>query len=172
MVSSQRRVVVTGIGIISPIGLDPASCWQSLRQGQSGIKPIQLFNAAALPVRIAGEIETKVELVCARCLEPVVEEVNRSFDLFYSPLPKGIKPEEARLKEDDAEIGIAVFASRRKLLIRAGQHRDNLRPLRGFERLPGFGAPGPGGVAKTRTMRHEVTNRDCFDWAIGIVNLA
>ena len=56
MVSSQRRVVVTGIGIISPIGLDPASCWQSLRQGRSGIKPIQLFNAAALPVRIAGEI--------------------------------------------------------------------------------------------------------------------
>ena len=54
---------------------------------------------------VAGEIATKVELVCARCLEPVVDEVHRSFDLFYSPLPKGEKPEEARLKEDDAEIG-------------------------------------------------------------------
>ena len=43
--------------------------------------------------------------MCARCLEPVVEEVSRTFDLFYSPLPKGVKPEEARLKEDDAEIG-------------------------------------------------------------------
>lgn len=56
-------------------------------------------------IRIAGDIETKVELVCARCLEPVTEEVNRSFNLFYSPLPKDLKPEEARLKEDDAEIG-------------------------------------------------------------------
>ena len=43
--------------------------------------------------------------MCARCLEPVVEEVSRTFDLFYSPLPKGVKPEEAQLKEDDAEIG-------------------------------------------------------------------
>src|SRR3984893_1701693 len=56
-------------------------------------------------IRVAGEIETKVELVCASCLEPVVDELNRSFDLFYSPLPKGEKPEEARLKEDDAEMG-------------------------------------------------------------------
>jgi uncharacterized protein len=56
-------------------------------------------------IRVAGDIESKVELVCARCLEPVVEEVHRSFDLFYSPLPKDAKPEEARLKDDDAEIG-------------------------------------------------------------------
>jgi uncharacterized protein len=56
-------------------------------------------------IRIAGDIQTKVELVCARCLEPVVDEVNRSFDLFYSPIPKNERPEEARLKDDDAEIG-------------------------------------------------------------------
>jgi uncharacterized protein len=35
----------------------------------------------------------------------VVDEVHRSFDLFYSPLPKDLKPEEARLKDDDSEIG-------------------------------------------------------------------
>lgn len=72
------------------------------------VEPLQVRATAELlegQIRIAGEIETKVELVCARCLEPVVEEVNRAFDLFYSPLPKGVKPEEARLKDDDAEIG-------------------------------------------------------------------
>jgi uncharacterized protein len=70
--------------------------------------PLEVNATAELldgQIRVAGNIETKVELVCARCLEPVVDEVSRSFDLFYSPLPKDEKPEEARLKEDDAEIG-------------------------------------------------------------------
>src|SRR6202789_4679696 len=72
------------------------------------IDPLEVNATAELlegQIRVAGEIETKVELVCARCLEPVVDEVHRSFDLFYSPLPKGEKPEEAQLKEGDAEIG-------------------------------------------------------------------
>ena len=72
------------------------------------VEPLEVNATAELldgQIRIAGDIETKVELVCARCLEPVVEEVSRTFDLFYSPLPKGVKPEEAQLKEDDAEIG-------------------------------------------------------------------
>src|ERR1700720_845275 len=72
------------------------------------VEPLKVNATAEVlegQIRVVGEIETKVELVCARCLEPVVDEVNRSFDLFYSPLPKGEKPEEARLKEDDAEIG-------------------------------------------------------------------
>ncbi len=56
-------------------------------------------------IRIDGTLETKIELVCARCLEPVVEEVSRTFDLFYAPLPKDIKHKEDRLKDDDTEIG-------------------------------------------------------------------
>ena len=47
----------------------------------------------------------QLELVCARCLEPVVEEVSRSFDLFYAPLPKGTRHKEDRLMDDDTEIG-------------------------------------------------------------------
>jgi len=72
------------------------------------IEPLEVNATAELldgQIRIAGDIQTKVELVCARCLEPVVDEVNRSFDLFYSPVPKNERPEEARLKDDDAEIG-------------------------------------------------------------------
>jgi uncharacterized protein len=72
------------------------------------IEPLEVTATAELlegTIRITGEIETKVEMVCARCLEPVVDEVHRSLDLFYSPLPKGERPEEAQLKEGDAEIG-------------------------------------------------------------------
>jgi uncharacterized protein len=55
-------------------------------------------------IRVEGQLETKIEMACARCLEPVVEEVSRSFDLVYSPFPKGTRPEEERLKDDDSEI--------------------------------------------------------------------
>ena len=66
------------------------------------IEPLEVTATAELiegQIRITGEIETKVEMVCARCLESVVDEVHRSFDLFYSPLPHGERPEEAQLKE-------------------------------------------------------------------------
>ena len=57
-------------------------------------------------IRVSGMLETKIEMVCARCLEPVIEEVHREFDLFYRPLPTTARPnEEERLKTDDTEIG-------------------------------------------------------------------
>ncbi len=55
-------------------------------------------------IRISGELHTKLELVCARCLEPVTEEVSREFDLFYRPMKSMTDEEEARLKFDDTEI--------------------------------------------------------------------
>ncbi|MBY0526301.1 MAG: beta-ketoacyl-[acyl-carrier-protein] synthase family protein [Gemmataceae bacterium] len=56
MASSSRRAVITGIGVLTPIGLDVNSFWQSLISGKSGIKPIQGFDTSGLPVRFAGEI--------------------------------------------------------------------------------------------------------------------
>lgn len=49
------RVVVTGIGVISPLGLDLHTMWQNLVAGRSGIGPITLFDASQFDVRIAGE---------------------------------------------------------------------------------------------------------------------
>jgi 3-oxoacyl-[acyl-carrier-protein] synthase II len=57
MPPSSRRVVITGLGLITPVGLDPASFWRSLLEGRSGIRPIKSFDTSSLPVRIAGEIE-------------------------------------------------------------------------------------------------------------------
>jgi uncharacterized protein len=73
--------------------------------------PLEVTATAELlegHIRVAGVLETKVEMVCARCLEPVIEDVRRDFDLYYQPLPKGIKPEEERLKDDDTDIGFYV----------------------------------------------------------------
>src|SRR6202166_500603 len=72
------------------------------------LEPLEVNATAELlegQIRVEGQLDTKIELQCARCLEPVVEEVNRAFDLFYAPLPKDEKPKEDRLKDDDTEIG-------------------------------------------------------------------
>jgi 3-oxoacyl-[acyl-carrier-protein] synthase II len=48
--------VVTGIGAVTPLGLDAPESWRRLLEGESGIGPITLFDASGLPVRIAGEV--------------------------------------------------------------------------------------------------------------------
>ena len=53
----MRRVVITGVGAVTPVGNDAASSWRALLAGQSGIGPITRFDASAMPVRIAGEVK-------------------------------------------------------------------------------------------------------------------
>ena len=53
----KRRVVITGIGVVSPVGIGVEAFWSSLLAGKSGIGPITQFDAADFPVKIAGEVK-------------------------------------------------------------------------------------------------------------------
>ncbi|MCR6700615.1 MAG: beta-ketoacyl-ACP synthase II [Dokdonella sp.] len=53
---TKRRVVVTGLGLLSPVGNDVATAWRNVLDGVSGIGPITHFDASTFPTRIAGEI--------------------------------------------------------------------------------------------------------------------
>ncbi len=52
----SRRIVVTGMGAVSPLGLDVPALWQGIREARSGIGPITLCDASNLDSRIAGEV--------------------------------------------------------------------------------------------------------------------
>jgi 3-oxoacyl-[acyl-carrier-protein] synthase II len=52
-----RRVVVTGLGTLTPLGHDAATTWDAIRAGRSGIGPITLFDAGQYETRIAGEVK-------------------------------------------------------------------------------------------------------------------
>jgi len=52
----KRRVVITGIGVISPIGIGKTAFWNGLIEGRSGIKPITQFDVSNFPVKFAGEV--------------------------------------------------------------------------------------------------------------------
>ncbi len=55
--SEKRRVVVTGLGVVSPVGNDVPSAWSALLAGRSGIGPITRFDASGLTCRISGEVK-------------------------------------------------------------------------------------------------------------------
>jgi len=56
MATQQRRAVITGLGIFSPIGMDADSFWKSIVEGRSGIRPIKHMDVSEFPCRIAGDV--------------------------------------------------------------------------------------------------------------------
>src|SRR6266704_2790124 len=54
---AKRRVAITGLGLVTPVGNDVAATWESVLAGRSGGAPISLFDASGFPVRIASEVK-------------------------------------------------------------------------------------------------------------------
>jgi 3-oxoacyl-[acyl-carrier-protein] synthase II len=80
---SKRRVVVTGLGIISPVGSTIKSAWDAILRGESGIGPVTRFDVAAFPVRFGGSV--------------------RDFDVTQY-----ITPKDARRMDDFIHYGVAA----------------------------------------------------------------
>src|SRR6266404_2844186 len=53
----KRRVVITGMGVVSPNGIGTEAFWKATRDGVSGIGPITRFDASEFAVRVAGEVK-------------------------------------------------------------------------------------------------------------------
>jgi len=57
MTRHRRRVAITGLGFVTPLGNDTAAAWHALLAGRSGVAPITRFDASGYPVRIAAEVK-------------------------------------------------------------------------------------------------------------------
>jgi 3-oxoacyl-[acyl-carrier-protein] synthase II len=103
----SRRVVVTGLGVVSPVGKDVNTFWNSLCSGKSGISRIESFDASNYPSRIAGEIK---DIDFSGIVEP--KEVNRTdrnilFALFAAE--QAVRDSGLDLnKEDLTRIGTII----------------------------------------------------------------
>jgi 3-oxoacyl-[acyl-carrier-protein] synthase II len=80
---SKRRVVVTGLGIVSPVGSTVATAWDAVLRGESGIGPITRFDVSAFPARFGGQV--------------------RDFDVAQY-----IPPKEARRMDEFMHYGVAA----------------------------------------------------------------
>ena len=53
----KRRVAITGLGLVTPVGNDVATTWNAVLTGRSGTAPISLFDASGFSTRIAAEVK-------------------------------------------------------------------------------------------------------------------
>lgn len=73
----NRRVVITGIGTVTPLGLSVRETWSGLLMGRSGIGPITLFDASEFPTRIAGEVRD-FDFERWKWRDPALKQASRS----------------------------------------------------------------------------------------------
>lgn len=134
MASSSRRVVFTGIGIVSPIGLDLTTFWSSLQSGRSGVRPIRSFDTSHLPIHFAGEIvgfdaknyidkkERKGLRVMARTIQLAVAAAQLAMD------DSGIDKQRVDPTRFGVEFGAGLMASELEELGTAASLSANCQP--------------------------------------------
>jgi len=105
----KRRVVVTGLGIISPVGNDVPTAWANILAGKSGIGPITHFDASTFPTRIAGEVRDfdPAQFVAAKDVKKMDPFIHYGIAASVQALADaGLHPHE----HDEERIGVAVGA--------------------------------------------------------------
>ncbi len=105
----KKRVVVTGIGMITPVGLDTETSWESLINGKSGIGPITQFDDKAVPTQIAGEIHG---FDPEKYIEPKeIKKMDRFIHLGIAASQMAMDDSGLKITPENAErIGVMVSA--------------------------------------------------------------
>jgi 3-oxoacyl-[acyl-carrier-protein] synthase II len=132
----MRRVAITGLGAVTPIGLDAPSTWEAAVAGRSGIGFIETFDASAFPVRIAGEVRGFDPETVASPKE--VRRMERNV-LFAVAAAQEAWAEAAIEDFDPARVGIVVGSAIGGLPGIAEQHSVLLE--RGANRVSPFFIP-------------------------------
>jgi len=149
----MNRVVITGMGMVTPLACGVEPTWQKLIKGQSGIRKIEKFNVADLPCKIAGSVPR-----------------GDGSDGSYNP-DQWMTPQEQR-KVDD--FIIFAMCAARQALDHAGWHPQSHEEQINTGVLIGSGIGGIEGIASTAITLHERGPRRVSPFFIPgrIINLA
>jgi 3-oxoacyl-[acyl-carrier-protein] synthase II len=126
--------VITGVGVVSPIGQDAAAFWRSLLEGRGGVRPIRTFDASGLPVRIAGEIpdfdpKNFVEKKDRRSLKVMARTIHLAVAGAQRALEDGAVDKAKLVPERfGVEYGAGLIASELPEMADAARLSANCRP--------------------------------------------
>ncbi|HTR44334.1 MAG TPA: beta-ketoacyl-[acyl-carrier-protein] synthase family protein [Thermodesulfovibrionales bacterium] len=113
--SSKRRVVITGYGMVTPLGKNAEETFENASLGKSGINHITKFDATGLPCRIGGEVDD-------RWLEAEGDEKSRWLETFSS---RGLRLAVKATTEAAGQAGLDRLAKRERIGCVLGFHADN-----------------------------------------------
>ncbi len=105
--TENRTIVITGIGVLSPIGIGREQYWEGLSSGRTGFSTISLFDTSGFDVSIAGEIRNfdAVALLGKKGLR----ELDRSTRLISSAAKLAIEDSRFEISEDNTQsVGVSV----------------------------------------------------------------
>ena len=106
---SERRVVITGLGVVAPNGLGKAAFWQAISTGVSGIKPVQRFSTENVPLHVAGEVsDFIVEDVLGRKL---ANRTDRMTHFALAAIQEALTDAELSLEAENPQRIGAVIAN-------------------------------------------------------------
>ncbi len=104
---AKRRVVVTGLGAVTPLGPDVKSSWQAVLEGKSGVGYITQFDTSNYPVRIAAEVKDFDPTKYMESKE--VKKMDRFIHFAVAATQMAIEDSELKITETNSErIGIVI----------------------------------------------------------------
>lgn len=136
--SVKRRVVVTGLGLITPLGIGVEASWKAATEGRSGIGPITQFDASPLPVRIAGEVKGFDPAPYIEAKE--IKKMDRFIHLAMAASTMAIEDSGLKITDENAErVGVIIGAGMGGLPAIEHYHKAYLE--RGYKRISPFFIP-------------------------------
>lgn len=129
---APRRVVITGLGVVTPLGVDVATSWQAALRGDNGIGRIRMFDADAFPCRIAGEVDEEFQPL-DYIDKKDVKRMDRFVQFALASAEMAVADSGVRLDAEESERcgcllgvglgGMATFERNHETLLRAGPKR-------------------------------------------------
>jgi 3-oxoacyl-[acyl-carrier-protein] synthase II len=134
----KRRVVVTGLGLVTPLGIGVERSWEGLIQGNSGIRRITHFDSSAFATQIAGEVEG---FNAEDYIEPKeIKKMDRFIHLGIAAATMAMEDAQLKVNEANADrVGVYVGAGMGGLTTIEHYHRAVLE--RGPRRITPFFIP-------------------------------